>query len=103
MISVHRKVNSYELVVVVLIIAVAIFFRFYNLDTTPPGLYADESVNGVNTLQALESGNFKIFYPDNNGREGLFINLQAISVSLFGNTAVALRLVSGLFGVFTVL
>jgi hypothetical protein len=60
-------------------------------------------VNGVNALEALETGDFRAYYPDNNGREGLFMNLQALSLSFFGNEPWALRAVSGVFGVLTVL
>ena len=82
---------------------IATFFRFYNIAQMPPGLYPDEAMNGNNALEALSTGNFKIFYPENNGREGLFINIQALSVATFGNEPWALRLVSALFGVLTVL
>lgn len=94
------KKNSWLLA---LILAVAIFFRFYHIKSIPPGLYPDEAVNGNNAIQAWETGNFKVFYPENNGREGLFINIQSISVHLFGNYPWALRLVSGIMGVLTVL
>lgn len=64
-------------------------------------------MNGSNALEALEigplSGGFKVFYPENNGREGLFINLQAMLVALFGITEPwVLRLASAFFGVITV-
>ena len=63
------------------ILIIASFFRFYNLSTMPPGLYPDEAMNGNNALQALRTappaGGFKVFYPENAGREGLFINIQA--------------------------
>jgi len=75
----------------------------WRISETPPGLYPDEAMNGNNALEALHTGNFKTFYPENNGREGLFINIQAMSVALFGNKPWALRLMSSLFGVFTVL
>ncbi|MDO8537114.1 MAG: glycosyltransferase family 39 protein, partial [bacterium] len=79
------------------------FFRFYELKITPPGLYPDEAMNGNNAIEALETGNFRWFYPENNGREGLFINIQALSVALFGNEPWALRLVSALFGTLAIL
>lgn len=96
----ERK-TKIALVLVVLIIAA--FFRFYRIAEIPPGLYPDEAVNGNNAAEALESGGFKVFYPDNNGREGLFINLQAISIALFGAEPWALRFVSAVFGTLTVL
>ena len=67
-----------------LILAVAVFFRFWQLDQIPPGLYPDVAINGINATDALKNHDFKIFYPDNNGREGLFINLIALSFWLFG-------------------
>jgi len=77
------------------------------MNSVPPGLYPDEAVNGNNALEALDTasptGGFKIFYPDNNGREGLFINIQAISLKLFGNEPWALRLPSAIIGILTVL
>ncbi|MDP3954444.1 MAG: glycosyltransferase family 39 protein [bacterium] len=90
-------------IIILIIIATAAFFRFYNLADAPPGLYPDEAMNGNNALQAISTGDYKVFYPENNGREGLFMNLQAISISAFGNEPWALRLVSAIFGTLTVL
>ncbi|MFA5172935.1 MAG: glycosyltransferase family 39 protein [Candidatus Paceibacterota bacterium] len=86
-----------------LIIIVASFFRLYNLSETPPGLYPDEAMNGNNALEANATGDYKIFYPENNGREGLFINIQAGFLKLLPNTAETLRLPSAIFGILTVL
>lgn len=85
------------------ILALATFFRLYQITTVPPGLFSDEAVNGNNALEATETGDYKVFYPENNGREGLFINIQALSVQIFGNKPWALRGVSAIFGIFTVL
>lgn len=85
------------------IIIIASFLRLYNISGAPPGLYPDEAMNGNNALEALSTGQFKTFYPENNGREGFFINLQAISIAIFGNEPWALRLVSALFGILTVM
>src|SRR3989338_8732178 len=85
------------------ILLLAIFFRFWHITDIPPGLYPDEAMNGSNALQALESGNFRAYYIDNNGREGLFINLQALAIWFLGNEAWVLRFVSALFGTLAVL
>ena len=89
------------------LIGLAAFFRFYQLDKLPPGLYADEAMNGNNALEALATGNFKVFYPENFGREGLFINIQALFLKLFvpffGHEPWILRLPSAVFGTLTVL
>ncbi|QQG45159.1 MAG: hypothetical protein HYW89_04135 [Candidatus Sungiibacteriota bacterium] len=85
------------------ILALGAFFRFYLITEIPLGLYPDEAMNGNNALEALATGDFKTFYPENNGREGLFINLQAIALGLFGNVPWALRIVSAFFGTLTIL
>ena len=94
---------SLTLILLIAVIALAAFFRFFALETIPPGLYPDEAMNGVNALHALESGDFKVFYPDNNGREGLFINIQALAVQLFDATPKTLRMVSAIMGTLTAL
>ncbi|MCD6528502.1 glycosyltransferase family 39 protein [bacterium] len=87
------------LFVLLAIVAVAVFFRFWQLDSIPPGLYPDEAINGNQAI----SNPGKIFYPENNGREGFFINLLYLSFSLFGISIWSLKFVSALFGVLTVL
>ncbi|MFA5386452.1 MAG: glycosyltransferase family 39 protein [Candidatus Paceibacterota bacterium] len=87
-----------------LIIIIATFLRFYNFTNVPPGLYPDEAMNGNNALESLSTGHFKVFYPENNGREGLFINIQAFFIWLFKVTEPwVLHIPSALFGIFTVL
>jgi len=92
-----------NLLLVLAILAVAVFFRFYNLTDVPPGLYPDVAINGNDALQALKSGDFKLFYPENNGREGLFINLIAFSFWLFGPGIWVIKIVPAIFGSLTVL
>lgn len=90
-------------IVLIIIMALAVFLRFFDLTRVPPGLYPDEAMNGNNALEALANKDWKVFYPENNGREGLFINLQSLSLAVFGNKPWALRLVSAVFGTLTVL
>ncbi|MBI3305295.1 glycosyltransferase family 39 protein [Candidatus Parcubacteria bacterium] len=86
-----------------IILVVAIFFRFWQFTEFPPGLYPDEAVNGVNGLQAVETGNYQVFYPDNNGREGLWMNVQGLVSKALGPSPWALRVPSMVIGVLTVL
>lgn len=100
-----KKISKQTFLLLTILI-IASFFRLYNLsgiDSVPPGLYPDEAINGNNALEALDTSNFKIFYPENNGREGLFINIQALFIKLFGNETWVLRLPSAIFGILTVL
>ena len=97
----RHHIATWVIVIAILILAFAV--RIYRIDSIPAGLYPDEAANGVDALHAIETGNFELFYPANFGREGLFINLQALSIALFGNTILGLKLWSILFGTFSVL
>jgi hypothetical protein len=85
------------------VIALAFFLRVYKIDTIPPGVYPDEAVNGLDALEANDTGNYRWFYETNQGREGLFMNLVAVSIKLFGISTLALKLPAIIFGTFTVL
>ena len=91
------------IILLILILAIAGFFRLWHLNSIPPGLYPDEAMNGNDAVEALKIGQYKLFYPDNNGREGLFINLIAFSFNIFGIHIWSLKLVSALIGILTVL
>ena len=95
--------NRKHLVFALVVTLIAAFFRLHRLETVPPGLWYDEAVNGIDALRALDSGDFSVFYPGNNGREGLFINCQALLLKFLPREAWTLRLVSALFGTLTVL
>lgn len=95
--------RKYSIFFLFLILVTAVFFRLYQIKAIPPGLYPDEAMNGNNLLEAIHKNDYKVFYPENNGREGLFINIQAQSVKIFGNEPWALRIVSTIFGILTVL
>ena len=90
------------IIILLIITAVAAFFRLWQINTIPPGLYPDEAINGNDALTSLQNRNFKIFYPDNNGREGLFIWLIALSFWLFKPSIWALKIVPSIFGILTV-
>ncbi len=85
-----------------LILSIAAFLRLHRLTTVPPGLYRDEAMNGSNVLEVLETGRYQVFYPENGGREGLYINVATVFVRLWGNQAWVLRLPAAIFGILTV-
>jgi len=96
--------NKQKLIFILIggIIFLAFLLRVYNINTAPPGIYPDEAVNAQDALRALDSGNFKWFYPDNDGREGLFMNLIALSFAIFGVSAFSLKLPAIVLGTLTV-
>jgi 4-amino-4-deoxy-L-arabinose transferase-like glycosyltransferase len=65
------------------ILLLAAFFRLYQHKTLPPGLYPDEAMNGNNAVEVLETGKLKVFYPENNGREGLYIDSLVVLFKFF--------------------
>jgi len=92
-----------EIILFLLILAIAIFFRLWKLNEIPPGLYPDVALNGNEALDAIKSGHFKIFYPENNGREGLFINLIAFSFLILGSSIFAIKTTAVIIGILTVI
>ncbi len=86
-----------------IIILLAIILRIYNINNTPSGIYPDEANNGTNAYDAQLNNDYQWFYPDNNGREGLFINLMAIGFKFFGVSVFTIKLPSILMGIFTVI
>ena len=80
----------------------AVFLRFYQLGQLPPGLYRDEAFNGLDALNVLD-GQHSLYFPDNNGREPLYIYLTAAAVAVFGRSAMAVRFMAALIGSLTTL
>ncbi|MEK7593333.1 MAG: hypothetical protein AAB464_01270 [Patescibacteria group bacterium] len=99
-------VISHRLLVIVVII-IASFLRLYNITETPPGFYPDEAIYANNGVEAWEtgplSGGLKIFYPENNGREGLWPNIIGFFIVNFGHEPWVSRSVAAVFGILTVL
>ena len=91
------------IIFLLIILVIACFFRLWHLESIPPGLYPDEAMNANDALQALKTKDFKVFYPENNGREGLYINLIAFSFAIFGVGIWSIKIVSAVIGILTVL
>lgn len=87
----------------ILIIGIGVFLRFWQLGSIPPGLQYDEAYNGLDAISAMESGDYKIFYPENFGREGLYINAIALLMKIFGISTATVRFASAFFGSVTLL
>src|SRR5580704_15389451 len=85
------------------ILIIATFLRFYHLTTTPPGLYPDEAIDGNNAAEVAQTGHFQVFYPDDNGREGLYVNIIAVILKFFPiHEPWIIRLPAAVAGVLTV-
>ena len=77
---------------IILALALAVvMLRFHRLSELPPGLAADEGAHGADALHVLQ-GEHAVFFPGNNGREGLIVYAVALATSFLGRTALAVRL-----------
>lgn len=98
----RRPITATEAAWLIAILALGVFFRFHQLDRTPPGLFPDIAVNGTDAIRALEQHRYLPFYLANNGREGLFINLCALAFQLFGVSVLSIKIVAAAAGTLTV-
>lgn len=114
--------------VLLLVLILAAFFRFWKLDELPPGLYHDEAYNGLDALSLIQGKTFPqfyegwelyaadahadrssqqtrfpLFFEGNYGREPLHIYLMALSISILDATPFAVRAVPAAAGVLAVL
>src|SRR5712671_489092 len=85
----------------ILILAIAAILRLYALGSIPHGFTNDEAQDGLSARQAIHEG-LRVFYPENNGREGLYVNFATPLLLALGNTIFAIRLPSAIFGILTV-
>ncbi len=90
------------IIFLLIIIAIAAFFRLWQLNTIPPGLYPDEAANGQDALLIL-GGHHSPFFERGLGREALYLYLLAGSIGLFGIGVLQIHLVSALVGILTVI
>ncbi len=76
---------------------IAAFLRFYQLNSLPPGLDETSARIGLEALKITPSHLFPAL-DSTNGYAPLWVWLQAVSVHIFGHTALALRLWAALLG-----
>lgn len=99
-----------KIIILVSIIALAIFFRFFILDAVPAGFDPDEAEFAFNayTLNKYLKNENNEFFPYQVDTYGNFRPLAlpyliAFSIKFFGNTVFAVRFPNACFGVLTVL
>jgi 4-amino-4-deoxy-L-arabinose transferase-like glycosyltransferase len=90
-----------EIVLLVAILLVAAFFRFYRLEAVPPGLQHDEVFHGHDASVVLQ-GSHLIYFESNAGNEPLFVYLMAGTIALFGTNYLGIRLAAVLCGLATI-
>lgn len=91
------------LIFLLIILAVASFFRLWQITKIPAGLFPDEAANGLDIVNYIFKGHQSPFFERGLGREALFFYLQALSVFIFGIGVWQMHLVSAVIGILTVL
>lgn len=90
------------LITLLIILFVGAWLRLHQLNSLPPGLFMDEAVNGIDAQGIWRNGRFSIFFPANNGREPIYIYMQALMMRLIGEHAFGIRIVSAYSGILTI-
>lgn len=98
-----QKARMRWLLILAGIVLFAGLTRFAALDQIPDGVYTDEAINGVQGWEAAMHGSFQIFYRENYGREGLWINLIGVTERVLGVSQFSLRFWSAMAGTLTVI
>ncbi len=79
-----------------------LMLRLYRLGELPAGIQVSEALNGIDALRVL-NGEHAVFFPSEfSGHEGLVVYLIALSITLLGQTDLALRLPTALASAATV-
>lgn len=91
----------WEVLALAAIVAVAFFFRLWQLDSVPVGLHYDEAGEALDALRNLEKGP-RVYSRAQGGREGLYAGIVAVVFALFGPSSLALRAVAAVSGALVV-
>lgn len=93
---------KYPLAVMTCILLIAAFARLWQLGEAPPGLQHDELFKAQEGQSIVTDGNFRLFYETNQGHEGGYVWLLALSYLLFGNSLIMVKFPAFACGMLTV-
>ena len=94
--------QNHRILIGLLILLVATFFRLWMFGDVPPGLQHDEIFKAEEGVRLIENGDFRLFYPTNQGHEGAFVWLLGISYLLVGINPLMIKLPAFICGILTV-
>ena len=85
-----------------LVFAIAVFFRVYQLSSVPPEMNSDHAEKLLDVVDIL-SGQTSIFFPRNTGREPLQFYMIAATVQMFGTgiSFISMKIGTALAGLLT--
>ena len=85
------------------ILALALFFRLYRFHAVPFGVWYDEAVAGIEARLVWDDPNFRPLFWESMNHPAHHLYLFALSLRLFGDTIWGLRALSVAFGMGTVI
>jgi 4-amino-4-deoxy-L-arabinose transferase-like glycosyltransferase len=94
--------TAVEVTAVLLILILALFFRFWRLDSVPPGLHFDEAIDVRQGLHILD-GARPIYITEGWGREALYYYALAGVMTVVADNVLALRVTAVLLSLLTLL
>lgn len=86
----------------VCILLIAAFARLYMLGEAPPGLQHDEIFKAQEGRALIEGGDFRLFYPTNQGHEGAYVWVLGLSYLMFGVSFMMVKFPPFVFGLLTI-
>jgi 4-amino-4-deoxy-L-arabinose transferase-like glycosyltransferase len=86
----------------VFVLLIAAFARLYMFNEAPPGLQHDEIFKAQEGRALVEQGDFRLFYPSNQGHEGMFVWVLGVSYLLFGTSFMMIKFPAFICGMLTV-
>ncbi|PJF23829.1 MAG: hypothetical protein CUN53_20910, partial [Phototrophicales bacterium] len=86
---------------IALILLLAAALRFAELAAMRDMLHHDEAAYGVDAVSLIEIPRFQVYFPDNYGREGLWMWLLTPLMAVFGGAALPMRVTAVFVGVLT--
>lgn len=92
---------GYQVLLIALLLLAAIV-RIVSLHDAPPGLQHDEMFKALEGRRLLESGDFRVFYPTNQGHEGGYVWALAASMALLGVNVLSIKFPAFVFGMLSV-
>ncbi len=98
----RRRMPSGTVVAAMLVLAVAVVARIWDLEHVPGGFYGDEGEFGMYAVKILDGERVAPFGSGWDKHPTLFSYIQAASLSAFGQTIAAVRLPSAVAGALTV-
>ncbi len=96
-----RRSRVIPLLSLVVILAVAIFFRFYHIGQIPPGLFPDEATHALDAQNVLK-GQLTLYSPNEGSTGMVWRYLLALNFALLGSSILTLRAFASAIGVASV-